>query len=243
MATWNAALATGNDAVIGSLEPGKLADIAIFAGQPGQHHRAVLEAGQRRRRSWWSWAASRCSARRTWWPAWARTARRSTCAAAPARCASSREFGVTYAGAGRRGGDRRPPAYPAFFCGVPDAEPTCVPSRPGRVHRPGQRRRRRRRRHRRRGRQLPDRVQPGAPDRRRRPGRQRRRRRGRRLRRHARSATTSTATASPTTATTARSRPTPIRPTATRDGKGDDCDFCPDAGQPEHRVRPGPATR
>ncbi len=130
MATWNAALATGNDAVVGSIEPGKLADLAIYAGQPGQHHRAVLEAD----------SAATLLVVMGGQPVFGEAdvvaglgqdcEAVNVCEQARSLCAN-REFGVTYEALAAEvaTGDR--PAYPAFFCGVPDAEPTCVPSRPG----------------------------------------------------------------------------------------------------------------
>ena len=130
MATWNAALATGNEAVVGSLEPGKLADLAVYAGEPGQHHRAVLQAesagtllvvmgGQPvfGESDVVAGLGQECEAV-------------DVCGRERSLCAS-REFGATYEALAAEvaSGDR--PAYPAFFCGVPDGEPTCVPSRPG----------------------------------------------------------------------------------------------------------------
>jgi large repetitive protein len=128
MATWNAAVATGSESVLGSLEEGKLADLAVYAGQPGQHHRAVIAAetagtllvviGGRAvfgEADVVAGLGEECEAL-------------DLCGEARAIC-TDREFGTTYADLATTvaAGD---PAYPAFFCGVPDEEPTCVPSRP-----------------------------------------------------------------------------------------------------------------
>jgi large repetitive protein len=130
MATWNAAVATGSETVIGSLEAGKLADVAVFAGQPGQHHRAVLQsdnagvllvvmAGQPvfGEADVVAGLGQKCEAI-------------DVCGEARAVCAS-RELGVTYASLAAEVATGARPAYPAFFCGPPPGEPTCVPSRPG----------------------------------------------------------------------------------------------------------------
>ena len=130
MATWNAALATGSDLLLGSLEPGKLADISVFAGGPGVHHRAVIEAGAedvvlviKAGRPMFGEAdlvdgleAGGCEAI-------------DVCGGARSICLE-RELGLGYAELAAQVAAGNP-AYPAFFCGTPDAEPTCVPSRPG----------------------------------------------------------------------------------------------------------------
>jgi large repetitive protein len=129
MATYNAAIATGSDLLLGSLEPGKLADISIFAGGAGVHHRAVLEAG----------AADVLmvvkAGRVLYGEADVVNALDDGCEALDV-CGGARsiclehEFGVTYAAlAGQVTSSN--PAYPAFFCGEPEGEPTCVPSRSG----------------------------------------------------------------------------------------------------------------
>jgi cytosine/adenosine deaminase-related metal-dependent hydrolase len=130
MVTYNAAIATGSDLLLGSLEPGKLADIAIFAAGSGVYHRAVLEAEAddvllviKAGRPLFGEADvvdgledGGCEAL-------------DVCGSARSICLE-REFGVTYAAlAGQVAAGN--PAYPAFFCGAPDAEPTCVPSRSG----------------------------------------------------------------------------------------------------------------
>lgn len=128
MATENAALATHTDAAIGSLDVDKLADIAVYAAQPGQHHRAVLEATSQ------STLLVLIGGRPVFGEADVVAGLGEDCEAldlcgeSRAIC-TSRDFGVTYAdlAAEVATGDA---AYPAFFCGLPDDEPTCVPSRP-----------------------------------------------------------------------------------------------------------------
>jgi len=129
MATWNAAVATGNESVIGSLEAGKLADLAVYAGQPGQHHRAVLEAQAE------STLLVVMDGRPVFGEADVVAGLGESCEAldlcgqARALC-TSREFGTSYANLAAEVG-AGDPAYPAFFCGAPDDEPSCVPARPG----------------------------------------------------------------------------------------------------------------
>jgi large repetitive protein len=129
MATINAAIATGSDLLLGSLEPGKLADISIFAAGRGLYHRAVLEAGAddvllvvKAGRALYGEADvmggldSGCEAL-------------DVCGSDRSICLE-REFGVTYGELSAQVAAGNP-AYPAFFCGEPDGEPTCVPSRSG----------------------------------------------------------------------------------------------------------------
>lgn len=129
MATSNAAVATGSDAELGSIEVGKRADLAVYAAQAGQHHRAVLEAqaddtllvviGGRPvfgEADVVAGLGEACEAL-------------DVCGQARAVCAN-REFGVAYDSLAAQVAAGNP-AYPAFFCGAPDGEPTCVPSRPG----------------------------------------------------------------------------------------------------------------
>jgi hypothetical protein len=126
MATINAAIATGTDARLGSIEVGKLADLAIFAAASGESYRAVIEAQN----------VDVALVLRGGVPLYgeadvvgaldAGCEAIDVCGERRAVCAT-RELGVDYATLheGAAG------AYPAFFCGVPDGEPTCVPSRPG----------------------------------------------------------------------------------------------------------------
>lgn len=128
MATQNAALATHTDARLGSLAEDKLADIAIYTAEAGQHHRAVLEAT----------AASTILVLINGRPAFGEAdvvaglgeecEAVDVCDAARAICLD-RELGTTYADLAAEVSTGEA-AYPAFFCGAPDDEPTCVPSRP-----------------------------------------------------------------------------------------------------------------
>jgi large repetitive protein len=126
MATINAARATGTAARLGSLEVGKLGDVAVFAARPGETFRAVIGAGNQ------DVALVLRGGVPLYGEADAVAALDGGCEAIDvcgegrAVCAS-REFGTTYAAleAAAEG------AYPAFFCGQPDGEPTCIPSRPG----------------------------------------------------------------------------------------------------------------
>jgi cytosine/adenosine deaminase-related metal-dependent hydrolase len=125
MATSNAALATASDSLIGSLSEGKLADIAIYGGSE-RYYRAVIGAANEDvdlvisagdplygDASLMSALGKNCDAI-------------DVCGASKSIC-STQEFGTSYAGIqGAVSG-----AYPAFFCGTPSSEPTCVPIRPG----------------------------------------------------------------------------------------------------------------
>ena len=129
MATWNAAVATGSEELIGSLESGKVADLAVFAAAPGVHHRAVIEAENKDvllvvkagrvlvgEADVVDGLAGGCEAI-------------DVCGEARAICLEQ-EIGTRFSElAGEVGSGN--PAYPAIFCGVPQGEPTCVPSRPG----------------------------------------------------------------------------------------------------------------
>lgn len=127
MATRNAAEATATDDAIGVLAPGRVADLAIFDGRVHSDHRAVVgaeledvvlvmrggdvlygdtsllgELGE----------ADGCDAL-------------DTCLAEKSICLSD-EIGMTLAALQTAVGAS---TYPAFFCDVPEGEPTCVPSR------------------------------------------------------------------------------------------------------------------
>ena len=73
-------------------------------------------------------AAARCTEKRTWSLAWTLAAPKhsTVCGETRAICAGS-EFGATYASIAADSES----VYPAFFCGTPDNEPSCVPARPG----------------------------------------------------------------------------------------------------------------
>lgn len=132
MATSNNAVALGVGQVVGFLRPGRVGDVAIFDGEGRANpYRAILEAGVEdvlltARGGQVLYGdlnvieglpdfASGCEAMPE-----------DICGVAKGICVR-REIGVSFATlAGSVGG-----AYGAFFCGVPDDEPTCIPSRPG----------------------------------------------------------------------------------------------------------------
>lgn len=125
MATSNAAIATASDDLIGSLAPGKLADIAIYGGDE-RYYRAIIGAENKDvalvisagdalfgDADLMSALGKSCDAL-------------DVCGASKSICATQ-EFGTSYVGIqGAVSG-----AYPAFFCGTPSSEPTCVPIRVG----------------------------------------------------------------------------------------------------------------
>ena len=128
MATWNAALATGSEALIGSLEAEKVADIAVFAAGAGVYHRAVIDAQNED-------VLLVVSAGRALYGESdviggledGGCESIDVCGAAREICLQQ-AVGTTYAALA----DEVSGAYPAMFCGgAPIDEPTCVPSRPG----------------------------------------------------------------------------------------------------------------
>ncbi|MFT4623052.1 MAG: cytosine/adenosine deaminase-related metal-dependent hydrolase [Myxococcota bacterium] len=126
MATVNGAVAASADPWIGSLETGKVADIAVFADQGALDHRAILEAD----------VTSTLLVLRAGEPLYGEAdvlaALGESCEAVDvcgldrAVCAE-REFGETYSEIAAEVSG----SYPAIFCGVPDDEPTCTPLRRG----------------------------------------------------------------------------------------------------------------
>ena len=127
MATVNGALATGTETLIGSLEAGMVADVAIFDGTEADTYRAIIEAD----------ANGAVLVLRAGEPLYGEADTLSelgqscetvdVCDVEMALCAD-REFGDSY----DEIMDEVDDAYPAFFCdAVPTDEPTCVPSRPG----------------------------------------------------------------------------------------------------------------
>jgi cytosine/adenosine deaminase-related metal-dependent hydrolase len=126
MATINSAHALSAEAWIGSLEVGKVADIAVFADVSGVDHRAIIEAD----------ATSTLLVLRAGEPLYGEgdvldalgeaCDPVSVCGTDRAVCAE-REFGDAYASIAAEVSG----SYPAFFCGVPDDEPSCVPYRGG----------------------------------------------------------------------------------------------------------------
>jgi cytosine/adenosine deaminase-related metal-dependent hydrolase len=131
MVTSNAAAAVGMQDKLGHLTAGHVGDVAIFDGRVNPWHRAVLNAG----------ATDLVLVLRGGLPLFGENDTLielgdpcdglNVCGAYRGICAA-REFGTVYEDiASVVLNDPEDPAYPAFFCGEPDNEPTCVPSRPG----------------------------------------------------------------------------------------------------------------
>jgi large repetitive protein len=128
MVTINAASVTATDDVIGLLAPGRIADIAIFAGH-GKTYRAVLDAEPQ------DIALVMRGGKVLYGDATAVEPLAQSCDAVDV-CGTGKqvclmgEVGKTYsalqtgAGAG---------IYPAFVCDAPPSEPSCTPSRPASV--------------------------------------------------------------------------------------------------------------
>lgn len=125
MATINAATATASEALIGSLEVGKLADIAVYGGDK-RYFRAIIDGANKDvalvvsagdallgDAAVMSGLGKSCDSL-------------DMCGTAKAICATQ-EFGKDYDALKTAVSG----AYPAFFCGEPSGEPTCLPSRPG----------------------------------------------------------------------------------------------------------------
>ena len=131
MVTANAAAVTATDDVLGVLAPGKVGDIAIFDGRTRSQHRAVLEAEPkdvvlvlRSGRALYGDEAvvsavsggAACDAV-------------DVCGAAKQVCLQD-EVGKSYTELQQSASTGlSSPIYPAFFCGEPDNEPLCTPSR------------------------------------------------------------------------------------------------------------------
>ncbi|MCB9744174.1 MAG: thrombospondin type 3 repeat-containing protein [Alphaproteobacteria bacterium] len=127
MATINGAIATGTEQLLGSLEVGKVGDIAVYDARERWRWRAIIEpppegaalvlrAGEvlYGEADVVAELDSRCEVI-------------DACGESRAVCAA-REFGETF----EEIEAEIPEAYPVFFCdGPPTDEPTCVPSRPG----------------------------------------------------------------------------------------------------------------
>jgi cytosine/adenosine deaminase-related metal-dependent hydrolase len=121
MATYNAAVATASDDALGLLAPGHLADIAIFDGSKNADHRAVLAADPQDvvlvMRSGKILYGDQSLVTDTTCDAV------DVCGTPKAVCLQS-EIHTTYSALQTATAE-----YAAFFCGTPDNEPTCVPSR------------------------------------------------------------------------------------------------------------------
>jgi cytosine/adenosine deaminase-related metal-dependent hydrolase len=125
MVTRNAARVTGATGRLGELAPGRVADIAIFDGQKHADHRAVIAAApadvvlvMRGGSALYGDAALVRALRPSGCDGLA------VCGAAKSVCLQS-EIGMTWdvlKGAVAN-------TYDAFFCGTPDAEPSCTPAR------------------------------------------------------------------------------------------------------------------
>lgn len=131
MVTRNAARVTHDDASIGTLAAGLVGDIAIFDGTTNQDHRAVVAAGP----------ADVLLVLRAGKPLYGDTALLTSlaangcdaldvCGASKTVCLSSEISETLETLQSNVGGS----LYPAFFCGTPENEPTCVPSRPAAVN-------------------------------------------------------------------------------------------------------------
>src|SRR5690606_22478334 len=126
MVTLRAAEAAAMDDVIGAILPGRVADIAIFDAAERADHRAIIDAAPedvvlvlRGGKALYGDAAvvealggSTCDTL-------------DVCSAQKRLCVES-EIGMTLAELETAVGDM----YDLFFCGAPEGEPTCVPSRP-----------------------------------------------------------------------------------------------------------------
>jgi cytosine/adenosine deaminase-related metal-dependent hydrolase len=122
MVTYNAAVATASDDALGILAPGHLADIAIFDGSKNKDHRAILgadpqdvalvmRAGKILYGDKSIIGDSTCDAV-------------DVCGTQKALCLQG-DIQTSYSAL-----EAAAASFAAFFCGTPDGEPTCVPSRP-----------------------------------------------------------------------------------------------------------------
>ena len=127
MVTLNAAKATAFDDVLGSLTVGKVADIAIFNGATNADYRAIIAAQPQDvvlviRGGTPLYGDQALVTGATCEPL-------TVCGVQKSVCLQS-EVGSSYANllaSAAMGTDAG--AYPAFFCGTPEGEPTCVPAR------------------------------------------------------------------------------------------------------------------
>ncbi len=129
MVTANAAAITATDDAIGILAAGRTADIAIFDGSARADHRAVIEAE----------AKDVLLVLRTGKVLYGDAAtvdavapgcdHVDVCGAMKSACVMG-EVNMSYDQLKTAAGASN---YPAFFCGTPDNEPTCVPKRPASV--------------------------------------------------------------------------------------------------------------
>ena len=131
MVTTNAALATGAEKAVGLLKVGMVADIAIFNGAVNKHHAAVVRGeltdvvavfrggavlyGDAAIVGTAELGGAACEAL-------------DVCGTAKLACVAQDTKNVSTLAKLKAAID---PTYPLFFCGEPDLEPSCVPSRPG----------------------------------------------------------------------------------------------------------------
>jgi cytosine/adenosine deaminase-related metal-dependent hydrolase len=126
MATYNSAVATGTDDVIGSIAVGRVADLAIFDAAMHVDHRAVIDAE----------AGDVALVLRGGVPLYGEAAvvasirDGATCETLDVcgemrRVCVMREVGMTLAALTTANAS----SYPLFFCGTPDNEPSCRPER------------------------------------------------------------------------------------------------------------------
>jgi cytosine/adenosine deaminase-related metal-dependent hydrolase len=130
MVTVNAAASIGLDDQLGRLAPGYVADIAIFDASTNPYHRAVIDAE----------ATDVVLVARAGEVLYGEADTLvelgdpcdgiNVCGEYRAIC-TSREFGEAYEDIEDDVSSGSNPAYPAFFCGEPTDEPTCVPERDG----------------------------------------------------------------------------------------------------------------
>ncbi|GAB4112069.1 MAG: hypothetical protein OHK0013_48110 [Sandaracinaceae bacterium] len=132
MATYNGAVAMAMEDAIGVIAPGRVADLAIFDARVNVDHRAVIDAqpadvvlvmrgglplyGDAALVEAMPMGGTACDAI-------------DVCGASKRACVM-REIGTSLAALQAAANEGRP-AYPLFFCGTPDNEPSCVPERNG----------------------------------------------------------------------------------------------------------------
>jgi hypothetical protein len=128
MATANAAIATSTSDLVGSLAPGKIADVAVFRGDGAarRFHQAIVDATTADvvlvvRDGDLMFGEIDVTA------ALGEACDPIDVCGDERRICVSREVGETFASIAAAVSG----AYPAVFCGAPPDEPTCVPSRPG----------------------------------------------------------------------------------------------------------------
>jgi large repetitive protein len=124
MVTGNAAAATGVADRLGVLKPGAIADISVFAAEPGEYHRAVITADNRD-----VLLVLKAGAPLLGEPAVVTGLGGSGCSAIDV-CGDTRSICLGTWGTYDALATAVNGAYPALFCGTPEDEPTCVPSRP-----------------------------------------------------------------------------------------------------------------